>query len=83
MKTLLGGIIIAIGILVAGASGLCTIVVVGSAISGMAHLHDAARGILGILGLALFVGGIPFALGVCLIVGGRSLIARDDADQDE
>ena len=67
MRGLFGGILLAIGILIAGLSGLCSLIVVfGSLANGQAV--DA-------LGMALVFGGIPLAIGVGLIFAGRALIA--------
>jgi len=65
MKPVLGGILIAIGLLVAGGSGLCSLMVLFSSgeMSGF-----------GMWPLVLMFGGIPFAAGVGLIFGGRALI---------
>jgi hypothetical protein len=67
MKTLFGGILLAIGILIAGASGLCSLAVLfGGGFGGNA----------GILPLVLVIGGIPFAVGAALGFGGWSLIRQ-------
>ena len=71
MKGFLGGLLLAVGILIAGASGLCTIVFWGLAIAD-AHGSD----FLGFLLLSLMVGGIPFVIGVGLILWGRWLLRR-------
>lgn len=65
MKKLLGGILLAIGILIAGASGLCSAVVLISTIG-----QNTGEDFL----LVLLIGGIPFALGVGLLFAGRALI---------
>lgn len=68
MKALLGGLLLAIGILIAGASGLCTImVIVASLPISMAQLQD------GIL-IVLAFGGLPFAIGLTLVFGGLRLL---------
>lgn len=73
MKKLMGGILLAIGILIAGASGLCSSVfLIGSL---------GSPGTLGILPAVLLFGGPPFAAGVGLIVGGRALINSAKADE--
>jgi hypothetical protein len=78
MKTLFGGILLAIGILIAGASGLCSLAVLfGGGLGGTA----------GMLPVVLVVGGIPFALGAALGFGGSALIRqarreREMADSD-
>ena len=68
MKPVLGGILIAIGLLVAGGSGLCSLMVLFSSgeMSGF-----------GMWPLVLMFGGIPFAAGVGLIFGGRALIRSE------
>lgn len=65
MKQLLGGILLAVGILIAGVSGLCSLYfVVGSG------------GGLNMLPAVLVIGGIPFALGAGLVWGGWAIIRR-------
>jgi hypothetical protein len=74
MKQLLGGILLAVGILIAGASGLCSLVVL---------LSSGEFGGGGMLGAVLLIGGIPFALGAAMAFGGYTLIkeARKDREQ--
>jgi hypothetical protein len=74
MQTLFGGILLAIGILIAGASGLCTIVFVGSMIVDATHGPGGTGAVGNLLGVATIVGGIPFAIGLGLIFAGLSLI---------
>ena len=68
MKVFGGGLLIAIGLLLAGASGLCSLMVLFSSgeMSGF-----------GMWPLVLMFGGIPFAAGVGLILGGRALIRSE------
>ena len=68
MKTLLGSVLMAIGILIGGASGICSI----------AFLFSGGMGGDGVL-LILLVGGIPFAIGVGLFYAGRALVRSDRA----
>jgi len=78
MKQVLGGILLAIGILIAGASGLCSLVMLfgsgGGGIGGIAEM----------LPLILMFGGIPFAVGVAIAFGGWALLrsARNDRDNE-
>jgi hypothetical protein len=65
MKMLLGGILLAIGILIAGASGLCSLAV----LFGGGFGTDASM-----LPVVLVVGGIPFAVGAGIGFGGWALI---------
>jgi hypothetical protein len=71
MKQVFGGILIAIGVLIAGGSGLCSLMVLFSSgeMSGF-----------GMWPAVLLFGGVPFAAGVGMIFAGRALIlsARQD-----
>ena len=73
MKQILGGILLAVGILIAGASGLCSLVFLFGSGSGLG-------GIMEILPAVLLFGGIPFAVGAAVGLGGYALIrsARND-----
>ncbi len=71
MKTLFGGILLAIGILIAGASGLCTVVFFVMAIP---------HGGFSALPVMVIFGGVPFAIGLGLFFTGRSLIRSDRED---
>lgn len=67
MKTL-GGILLAICILIAGLSGLCSLVVlVNEAGSGYNNMSEAVM-------IVMMFGGIPFVIGIGLIFLGRHLI---------
>ena len=76
MKEVFGGILIAVGILIAGASGLCSLAVLFGG--------GFARESLSMFPLVLMIGGIPFAAGVGIAFGGRALIrsARKDRTPD-
>lgn len=76
MKSLFGGILLGAGILIGGASGLCSLVVL---VMGLA---DAA-GVLTVLPFVLVVGGIPMAIGAALFFIGRAMIrsARREAQE--
>src|SRR4030095_4845692 len=63
MIKLFGGILLAVGILIAGASGICSLYGIFSS------LNDP-----GTIPLALPFGGIPFAIGVGLALAGRALL---------
>lgn len=76
MKRLLGGILLGIGILLMGASGLCTgAFVVMALFSG--NLTDG----LGMIPLGLAVGIVPFGIGLGIYYGGRALIRAADRDE--
>ena len=68
MRTLFGGILLAIGILISGASGLCSLAFLVS------MLGSHGGGEFASLPLVLIVGGIPFAIGMGLFFAGRALI---------
>jgi hypothetical protein len=73
MKKLIGGILMAIGILIAGASGLCSLVfAIGGLSGGGAEL----------LPLVLVIGGVPFAIGFGMAALGRSLIKAVDRESE-
>ncbi|WP_454886624.1 hypothetical protein [Sphingomonas oryzagri] len=74
MRTLFGGLLLAIGVLIAGASGLCSLTVLFSAGSTSPQMWGS-----GLIMVAIF-GGIPFAIGVGLIYAGRALIREDQND---
>ena len=76
MKQLFGGILLAVGILIAGASGLCSLVVL---------LSSGEFGGGGMLGAVLLIGGIPFALGAGMAFGGHTLIkqAREERQKTD
>ena len=76
MKQMLGGILLAAGILIAGASGLCSLFVLFSPGEGANF---------SVLPFVLAIGGLPFVLGVLLALGGRSLIrqAREERKNAE
>ena len=75
MKQVFGGILIAVGILIAGASGLCSLVFLGGEMGSD----------LSILPLVLMIGGIPFAIGGAIAFGGYALIrsARNERNAVE
>ena len=74
MKKLFGGILMAVGILIAGASGLCSAAIIFSGGMGPEAMS--------MLPMVLMVGGIPFAVGVLIAIGGGALIksARQEDD---
>lgn len=73
MRKLFGGVLLAVGVLIAGASGLCSIAVL---VSGLAE-QGGPDSILSFLPAVAIFGGIPLLGGVGLAVLGRSLIRSD------
>jgi len=76
MKEVFGGILMAVGILIAGGSGLCSLVI----------LFEGGMGadVFSMLPVVLMFGGIPFAIGAGIAFGGYMLFrsGRDDKDRD-
>jgi hypothetical protein len=76
MKTVLGGILLAVGVLIAGGSGLCSLLVLFS---------SGGMGGLTMIPAVLLFGGVPFAIGAGMAFGGHALIrsARKPPDYGE
>jgi len=77
MKQLVGGILIAIGILIAGASGLCSLYMFFSS-----DAFASGGELLSILPVILIFGGGPIAAGVAIAWGGWTLLRRARNDPD-
>ena len=80
MKRLFGGVLLSVGILIAGASGLCSLAGLINVIVEMIY-YPAPGAFLGAVLSILLIAGIPFAIGIGLIIAGRRTIrsAGDDA----
>ena len=80
VKSGLGGILLALGILIGGLSGLCTLVVVGSSL-----MDSTSEDFVPMIPAVLMVGGIPFVIGIGLFFLGRHLMrtARQDKGPDD
>ena len=76
MKTVLGGILLAVGVLIAGGSGLCSLLVLFS---------SGGMGGLTMIPAVLLFGGVPFAIGAGMAFDGHALIrsARKPPDYGE
>ena len=72
MKGTFGGILIAVGILIAGANGLCSLVALFS--------DDPDPG--GIGSAIVLVGGMFFLIGIAMVFWGRALIRRARKQRD-
>ena len=68
MKTLFGGILLAVGIIIMGLTGLCSVMVLGSS-----RPSEWLSGIPVVLAFA----ALPAAIGIGLIFAGRRLIRKD------
>ena len=75
MKSLLGGLLLAVGILLAGVSGLCSL---GFLVGGLGD-----GDLVGILPLILLIGGVPFLIGLGLFFGGRALLRSARQEEED
>jgi hypothetical protein len=64
----LGGILLGVGLLVAGLSGLCSLSMI------IEEMHGSNGDITGTLVLVGIVGGIPFLMGLGMMFGGWKLV---------
>ena len=70
MRQVFGGLLLGCGILVAGLSGLCTLLVVGSTM-----LEPGASGdVMTVVPAVAIFGGFPLVCGLGLFFAGRSLL---------
>jgi ABC-type proline/glycine betaine transport system permease subunit len=73
MKEMLGGCLQAVGILIAGLTGLCTLLMLGGI--------NSWRSFVDTMGAILMFAAIPIAIGVGLIFAGRALIRSGRGDR--
>jgi len=82
MNRLFGGLLLAAGILIAGASGLCStvfgVIMLTSAGAGQGGLN----GFVGVMLMILVVGGTPFAGGISMILIARRMLRRESDAPD-
>jgi hypothetical protein len=83
MQKFMGGCLLGVGILIAGLSGLCTLLVVGT--SFMDSATQDARAFASMIPAVLIFAGIPFAIGLGLFFLGRYLMrtAKQDDGPDD
>lgn len=80
MKGLIGAIFMAIGILIAGASGLCSLVVIASSAGNPQEWAGPGfGGFFGGVMIVLMFGGIPFLIGLGIFFLGRRLMRSERA----
>jgi hypothetical protein len=72
MRRFFGGLLVALGILIAGLGGLCTLVIVGAAFVDGESFINAIQATIGFAR----IGSIPIAIGVGLIFAGRGLLKK-------
>lgn len=74
MEKLIGGILMAVGALIAGLSGLCSIAILFTSLASPSEwMSGGVGGAFGSLGIILMFGGIPFAVGAGLFLLGRRI----------
>lgn len=78
MQKVFGGLMLGCGILVAGLSGLCTLLVAGTAMLG----SSSAQETMSVIPASLIFGGIPVAIGIGLYFGGRALVRSAKEDEE-
>jgi hypothetical protein len=76
MQKLMGGCLLGVGILIAGLSGLCTLVVVGSSL-----MDSTTENMLPMIPAVLIVGGIPLVIGLGMFFLGRYLLRTAPQDK--
>ena len=74
MKGVFGGILLGVGILIAGASGICTV--------GAMFMGGSAQETLSMAPMVLAFGGIPFAIGAALVYVGRMLLREAKSERE-
>lgn len=77
MKSVFGGILLAVGLIVMTLSGLCS----GVFITMMLAEGSLDSEMLSILLMPLVIGGVPFVIGLGLFVLGRVLLREGRAEQ--
>lgn len=70
MKQVFGAMLMAVGILIAGASGLCSLMILGGGIA------QGLEGVIDVTLVVFFFGGIPFGIGLGMFFGGRALVRQ-------
>jgi hypothetical protein len=79
MSKSIGGVMIVSGVLIAGASGLCSVLVLWESFQ---NRPQAGADQLDFSGLVPIFGGIPFLIGLALIWGGRKMVRTAQAKID-
>lgn len=79
MEKVFGGLLMGCGILVAGLSGLCTMIAAGSA---MFDTNSSSQEMMSIIPAALIFGGIPVLVGIGIFFGGRALSRSAKEDEE-
>jgi hypothetical protein len=77
MQKLFGSLLLGCGIIFAGLSGLCTLLVAGSALVGSSNGEE----MMSVLPASLIFGGVPIAIGIGMFFGGRALLRSAKADE--
>ncbi len=78
MKQFFGALMLGCGVLIAGVSGLCTLLMVGTSLLDTST--QDAREFASMIPAVLIVGGIPLVLGIAIFLGGRAVIRSAEQD---
>lgn len=79
MKQVFGSILMAVGILIAGPSGLCSLVLLGGGMTG----GGGMEGFLNMLEVVVLFGGIPFVIGLLASFYGLLLVRQAKSELAE
>ncbi len=71
MNKVLGGCMLGAGILIAGLSGLCSLMLI------LSEMPLTARDLSEGLPVVLVIGGVPFLVGIGLVFLGRFVVSQD------
>lgn len=82
MHRLIGGLLLAIGILIAGTSGLCSLTFVVTMMADTTRMTEIVTGLPFMLMLVGMFGGVPFLVGLALIRVGKGFLRRAQEDDD-
>lgn len=80
MRKLFGGLLMGCGILIAGVSGLCVMIALGTSLTSLFTPGGGAE-IFGIMTMVVFFAAAPVAIGVGLFLLGRHLIREADSSR--
>ncbi|MDG2004067.1 MAG: hypothetical protein P8J20_12120 [Novosphingobium sp.] len=79
MQKLFGGVLIGCGILIAGVSGLCVLIIVGTFLTEFSDDGGMSE-LLSMLPMVFVYAGIPIGIGAGLFFLGRHLIRQANAE---
>ncbi len=80
MSKLMGGIIMGVGLLIAGVSGICSVAVLWD---GFSHRGQTGGEYLDFSAAVPLIGGVPFLVGLGLFFWGRTIVRRAEKANKE